>query len=50
MARSAIYGTFWTVFGHRMDQKRLPLDQDLPQPNGPDTCIGFHEMTTLNFV
>ena len=24
----------------------MSLDQDLPQPNGPDTCIGFHEMTT----
>ena len=24
----------------------MSLDQDLPQPNGPDTCISFHEMTT----
>ena len=27
----------------------MSLDQDLPQPNGPDTCIGFQEMTTLKF-
>ena len=27
----------------------MSLDQDLPQPNGPDTCISFHEMTTPKF-
>ena len=47
----ALHGTV----GHKNGQnswikKGVSLDQDLPQPNGPDTCIGFHEMTTSKSV